>query len=204
MTERSTTESATPQLSAALTVTIETAGRAYFDRNDLIQNATHWIESALEDRDGISNVTITEVESSAAPGGRVQVIYDAVDAFQRQHRTGGGLGHAQIRALLAEHLNQALPVDDAEKQNLRVRVEQAEDLLRVAHETSNTSEAERARAVEGVRSRSVLLEEARDVLEAAGIAEAHGGESWPRLVPAIEELAAERDRLRDELGQVAR
>ncbi|MET9942973.1 hypothetical protein, partial [Streptomyces halstedii] len=46
----------------------------------------------------------------------------------------------------------------------------------------------------GARERSALLEEARDTLEAAGINEAHGGESWPRLVPAIEELAAERDR----------
>ena len=41
----------------------------------------------------------------------------------------------------------------------------------------------------GARERSALLEEARDALENAGINEAHGGESWPRLVPAIEELA---------------
>ncbi|MFD5975539.1 hypothetical protein [Streptomyces bacillaris] len=41
----------------------------------------------------------------------------------------------------------------------------------------------------GARERSAILEEARDALEAAGINEAHGGESWPRLVPAIEELA---------------
>ncbi|MFE4915853.1 hypothetical protein ACFRCX_30580 [Streptomyces sp. NPDC056652] len=40
---------------------------------------------------------------------RVTAIYDAIDAFQRQHRTGGGLGHAQIRALLAEYLDRALP-----------------------------------------------------------------------------------------------
>ncbi|MFB6665910.1 hypothetical protein [Streptomyces parvus] len=51
----------------------------------------------------------------------------------------------------------------------------------------------------GARERSALLEEARDALEAAGINEAHGGESWPRLVPAIEELAAERDATRDRL-----
>ena len=42
----------------------------------------------------------------------------------------------------------------------------------------------------GARERSALLEEARDALEAAGINEAHGGESWPRLVPAIEALSA--------------
>ncbi|WP_331728783.1 hypothetical protein OG693_39390 (plasmid) [Streptomyces sp. NBC_01259] len=41
----------------------------------------------------------------------------------------------------------------------------------------------------GAVERSALLEEARDALETAGINEAHGGESWPRLVPAIEQLA---------------
>ena len=46
---------------------------------------------------------------SPAPD-RVTAIYDAIDAFQREHRTGGGLQHAQIRALLAEHLADALPV----------------------------------------------------------------------------------------------
>ncbi|WP_031029998.1 MULTISPECIES: hypothetical protein [unclassified Streptomyces] len=45
----------------------------------------------------------------------------------------------------------------------------------------------------GARERSALLEEARDALEAAGINEAHGGESWPRLAPAIEELARRAD-----------
>lgn len=40
---------------------------------------------------------------------RVTAIYDAIDSFQREHRTVGGLGHAQIRALLAEHLDRALP-----------------------------------------------------------------------------------------------
>ncbi|MFF7553608.1 hypothetical protein ACFZA9_12060 [Streptomyces olivaceus] len=40
---------------------------------------------------------------------RVTALYDAIDAFQRKHRTAGGLGHAQIRALLAEHLDAALP-----------------------------------------------------------------------------------------------
>ncbi|MFE3004222.1 MULTISPECIES: helix-turn-helix transcriptional regulator [unclassified Streptomyces] len=51
----------------------------------------------------------------------------------------------------------------------------------------------------GRDERVALLEEARDALEAAGINEAHGGESWPRLVPAIEELAAERDAARARL-----
>ena len=46
----------------------------------------------------------------------------------------------------------------------------------------------------GARERSALLEEARDALEAAGINEAHGGESWSWFVPAIEALAADRDR----------
>lgn len=48
----------------------------------------------------------------------------------------------------------------------------------------------------GARERSALLEEARDALEAAGINEAHGGDSWPCLVPAIEELAKRIANLR--------
>jgi hypothetical protein len=44
---------------------------------------------------------------------RVTALYDAIDAFQRQHRTTGGLQHAQIRALLAEHLDAALPAAPA-------------------------------------------------------------------------------------------
>ncbi|NEB83949.1 hypothetical protein G3I43_07120 [Streptomyces anulatus] len=61
----------------------------------------------------------------------------------------------------------------------------------------------------GARERSALLEEARDALEAAGINEAHGGESWPRLVPAIEELAADRagwkarfERVQERVGEL--
>ncbi|MBD3549835.1 hypothetical protein [Streptomyces sp. JV180] len=51
-------------------------------------------------------------------------------------------------------------------------------------------------ALDALHARLDLLEAgARDALEAAGINEAHGGGSWPRLVPAIEELAADRDRL---------
>jgi hypothetical protein len=50
------------------------------------------------------------VTTSPTPD-RVTAIYDAIDAFQRQHRTVGGLQHAQIRALLAEHLDQALPTE---------------------------------------------------------------------------------------------
>ncbi|MFH8483564.1 hypothetical protein [Streptomyces sp. NPDC018055] len=61
----------------------------------------------------------------------------------------------------------------------------------------------------GARERSAILEEARDALEAAGINEAHGGESWPRLVPAIEELAADRagwkarfERVQERVGEL--
>ncbi|MFD9721077.1 hypothetical protein [Streptomyces sp. NPDC059076] len=54
----------------------------------------------------------------------------------------------------------------------------------------------------GRRERSALLEEARDALENAGINEAQGGESWPRLVPAIEELAAARDLAEATLAQL--
>ncbi|MFD5940233.1 hypothetical protein [Streptomyces griseus] len=44
----------------------------------------------------------------------------------------------------------------------------------------------------GARERSALLEEARDALEAAGAPPAHG-DDWPRLAPAIEELARRAD-----------
>ncbi|WP_098007780.1 hypothetical protein [Streptomyces sp. sk226] len=44
----------------------------------------------------------------------------------------------------------------------------------------------------GARERSALLEEARDALEAAGAGRVHG-DDWPRLVPAIEELARRAD-----------
>ncbi|MFJ6440243.1 hypothetical protein [Streptomyces sp. NPDC091649] len=64
-------------------------------------------------------------------------------------------------------------------------------------------EARLALLENGARERSALLEEARDALEAAGINEAHGGDSWPRLVPAIEELAADRDRLATEVARLA-
>lgn len=53
----------------------------------------------------------------------------------------------------------------------------------------------------GARERSALLEEARDALEAAGAPRAHG-DDWPRLVPAIEELAADRDRLAAEVARL--
>ncbi|MFJ8348968.1 hypothetical protein ACIQ9J_21930 [Streptomyces sp. NPDC094153] len=51
--------------------------------------------------------------TTSPPPDRVTAIYDAIDAFQRQHRTVGGLQHAQIRALLAEHLDAALPATPA-------------------------------------------------------------------------------------------
>ncbi|WP_439947220.1 hypothetical protein [Streptomyces sp. BBFR109] len=47
----------------------------------------------------------------------VTAIYDAIDSFQREHRTVGGLAHAQIRTLLAEHLDRVLtPVQAAVQQ----------------------------------------------------------------------------------------
>ncbi|MFE5853565.1 hypothetical protein ACFQ61_10175 [Streptomyces sp. NPDC056500] len=54
----------------------------------------------------------------------------------------------------------------------------------------------------GARVRSALLEEARDALESAGINEAHGGDSWPRLAAAIEELAGARDRAEAALERI--
>lgn len=61
----------------------------------------------------------------------------------------------------------------------------------LGHETRLDAQARHISLLEeGVTQRSALLEEARDALEAAGATEAHGGEHWPRLVPAIEQLAA--------------
>ncbi|RPK56174.1 hypothetical protein EES43_24340 [Streptomyces sp. ADI96-02] len=53
----------------------------------------------------------------------------------------------------------------------------------------------------GRDERVVLLEEARDALESAGAPGAHG-DDWPRLVPAIEQLAADRDRLATEVARL--
>ncbi|MEU5490321.1 hypothetical protein AB0G98_21600 [Streptomyces sp. NPDC020196] len=53
----------------------------------------------------------------------------------------------------------------------------------------------------GARERSALLEEARDALENAGALGAHGND-WPRLVPAIEALAADRDRYEEVVGEM--
>ena len=47
--------------------------------------------------------------TTSPPPDRVTAIYDAIDAFQREHRTVGVLALAQYRALLAEHLDRALP-----------------------------------------------------------------------------------------------
>jgi hypothetical protein len=55
----------------------------------------------------------------------------------------------------------------------------------------------------GALERSALLDEARDTLANAGINEAHGGESWPRLVPAIAELVAERNAAYEEANEQA-
>lgn len=52
---------------------------------------------------------------------------------------------------------------------------------------------------EGANTRAALLEEARDALESAGMTGARG-DDWPRLAPAIEELAAENVKLREELA----
>jgi len=45
-----------------LTVRIQARGDYYFDADDLAANARQWIDAALEDRDDIHTVTITEAE----------------------------------------------------------------------------------------------------------------------------------------------
>ncbi|MFJ7525175.1 hypothetical protein ACIQ1S_09630 [Streptomyces griseus] len=63
-----------------------------------------------------------------------------------------------------------------------------EDALAALYERLDLLEA-------GRDERVALLEEARDALEAAGAGRVHG-DDWPRLVPAIDELAAEVKILR--------
>ncbi|MFE3491162.1 hypothetical protein [Streptomyces griseus] len=60
-----------------------------------------------------------------------------------------------------------------------------EDALAALYERLDLLEA-------GRDERVALLEEARDALEAAGAARVHG-DDWPRLAPAIEELARRAD-----------
>ncbi|MEU8136058.1 hypothetical protein [Streptodolium elevatio] len=56
--------------------------------------------------------------------------------------------------------------------------------------------AEVGRLRAGADERIALLEAARDVLYAAGINQAHGGDTWPRIDDSIEELAQQRDQAR--------
>lgn len=113
-----------------------------------------------------------------------------------------------------EHADAVLAVRDTEMQKLHDEIRRMKYLVAAsgedghavrmaaaASQRADRAEADaaryRARVAEleaGLVERSALLEEARDALEAAGINEAHGGDSWPRLVPAIEALAADRDR----------
>lgn len=80
-----------------------------------------------------------------------------------------------------------LAVRDREMEQLRG------DLDRVQQRACRTAES--LRTAEGANAtHRALLEEARDTLEAAGINEAHGGDSWPRLAPAIEELATRAEQ----------
>ncbi|MGW6743755.1 hypothetical protein ACWGDX_24055 [Streptomyces sp. NPDC055025] len=92
------------------------------------------------------------------------------------------------------HADAVMAVDRAELERMRRSLA----ALRRAHvalaSRAGRDQAELGLLRRGRDERVALLEEARDALEAAGITEAHGGESWPRLVPAIEQLAAERDR----------
>jgi ParB-like chromosome segregation protein Spo0J len=59
---------------------------------------------------------------------------------------------------------------------MRTRAEQAEDLLRVAHDTSNRSEAERARAVQRAETAEAAIKRVRDLHRPEGVVAAaeHG------------------------------
>ena len=53
----------------------------------------------------------------------------------------------------------------AELEHLRLHAEQLEDLLRIAHDTSNRSEAERARAVERAEQADAVTAETKRLME---------------------------------------
>lgn len=54
---------------------------------------------------------------------------------------------------------------------------------------------------EGAIQRTALLEECRDILEQAGYNGAHG-DDWPRIAPALRELADDRERARQQVEQL--
>ncbi|MFG2617778.1 hypothetical protein ACGFXC_09115 [Streptomyces sp. NPDC048507] len=57
----------------------------------------------------------------------------------------------------------------------RVRAEQVEDLLRIAHATSNTSESERARAVQRAEHAEAALSRVRRLATDWAVLRTHGG-----------------------------
>jgi hypothetical protein len=88
----------------------------------------------------------------------------------RRERYAQALGDADIYALIERRddryrfADAAMTVADAEQADLRTHVEQVEDLLRLAHETSNRSEAERARAHDRSLTLQAELASIRDLL----------------------------------------
>jgi hypothetical protein len=88
----------------------------------------------------------------------------------RRDRYAQALGDADIYALIERRddryrfADAAMTVADAEQADLRTHVEQVEDLLRLAHETSNRSEAERARAHDRSLTLQAELASIRDLL----------------------------------------
>lgn len=93
---------------------------------------------------------------------------------------------------------------EAEQAELRTENEALRDKLAVRDHELEQARAMRAapaaqwdarRYRAAAWERAALLEAARDALETAGINRAHGSDDWPDVVPAIEELAADRDRL---------
>lgn len=70
----------------------------------------------------------------------------------------------------------------------------ADAVLAVRDAEMERLRAELATARQGASERAALLDEARDALEEAGQAGAHG-DDWPEIGPAIRALAADRDRL---------
>jgi chromosome segregation ATPase len=138
----------------------------------------HWIDAVLAVRDD---------ELAAAWDQIHRDQHDAMDARAELERLRGELAEARdALSRMTTVRNAAKAMNGVYKLHIRrqrQRAEQAEDLLRIAHDTSNRSEAERARAVQ-------RAEEAEDRLRKAT-------DAYTRLQAQADDAAAARDRWRE-------
>lgn len=83
----------TRTLRAVFTVVVETkpGGDYYFDHDDFVRNVVPWIEGALDDRDDIRNVTITEAAAVSVPPPVIAPDDDGIPAGPCDRCKGSGI-----------------------------------------------------------------------------------------------------------------